>query len=523
MAQPPLDRSRPCVLEVESGRRFTWGDHEDVCNKLAGYLLSREPMDGKKLVVYGHNSHEWIVGRSTASLLGMYFVPMNWHLAPPEVAYICDNSEAAVMMVDAEFLPLLSQARSGSPEMFEHLRHTVVWGAPPGTALPSGAVRFEDVVARSSTSQLPPPSMVGRAMLYTGGTSGKPKAVLMPGSPPNNPSPPDIATFGPAGMNLVHQNVVHLVAAPLYHGAPNVWQAVAHGQRGTSVVMRKFDSARALDAIGRHGVMTTFMPPILVKRITDAPLRPGEDLSSLRAVTVAGAPCPMSIKEAALKRGIPLYEFYGSSEFGLNTVLRPEDMLRKPNSCGRVAPGLSVKVFDEKTHEECPPGKPGLLYVKREMAYYRAEQKTRDSRHPKDPAYGTVGDVAYIDSDGFVFICDRKIDMIISGGANIYPAEIESVLHLHPAVADVAVFGTPDPEYGERVHAAVELKEGHAASAEEIKRWLKGRIASFKAPREISFHSDFPRTPSGKLLKRQLRSRFWKGGALAHTVQQAKL
>lgn len=220
----------------------------------------------------------------------------------------------------------------------------------------------------------------------------------------------------------------------------------------------------------------------------------------------------MPVKEAALRIGLPLHEFYGSSELGLNTVLQPADMLRKPGSCGRIAPGCVMKIFDEEG-KECPRGTQGLLYVQTMLEYYNAEQKTRDAQLPSDPSMHTVGDIAYIDNEDFVYICDRKIDMIISGGVNIYPAEIEECLFGHPDVADVAVFVSPDPDYGEKVHAAVLLKDCRNATAADIQAFAREHIAAFKVPKDVSFHVDFPRTPSGKILKRQLRDVYWHGQA----------
>jgi len=217
-----------------------------------------------------------------------------------------------------------------------------------------------------------------------------------------------------------------------------------------------------------------------------------------------GAACPMPVKEAAVRVGLPLHEFYGSSELGMNTVLQTKDMLRKPGSCGRILPGCNLKIFSEEG-TECKRGEQGLLYVQTQLEYYNASQKSKDAQLKLDPSWCTVGDIAYVDDEDFVYICDRKIDMIISGGANIYPAEVEDCLFRHPSVADCAVFGTPDPEYGENVHAAVLLKDGHSASPADLQGFARKHIAGFKVPKAVTFHQDFPRTPSGKILKRELR------------------
>jgi len=274
----------------------------------------------------------------------------------------------------------------------------------------------------------------------------------------------------------------------------------------TLVLMSKFDAKEFVSLIPKYKVTNGVLPPILIKRICDLPAGyvTAYDLSSLTSVMSVGAACPMPVKEAALKIGLPLHEFYGSSELGLNTVLQPKDILRKPGSCGFIAPGVNMKIIGEDG-KECPRGTQGLLYVQTSLEYYNAELKTKEAMLASDPSFSTVGDVAYIDEDNFVFICDRKIDMIISGGANIYPAEVEDCLFGHPDIADAAVFGVPDPEYGERVHAALLLKPDRRPSIEDIQTFCRSHIAGFKVPREFSFPEDFPRTPSGKILKRQLR------------------
>jgi acyl-CoA synthetase (AMP-forming)/AMP-acid ligase II len=317
-------------------------------------------------------------------------------------------------------------------------------------------------------------------------------------------------------MDLAEPGHIHLVAGPLYHSAPIGFALYSQLFGATLIVVRKFDPERALALIARHRCTSTFMAPTLLKRIVDLPaeVRRRWDVSSMRVIVVAGAPCPTKVKEDVLRAfGPVLYEFYGSTELGINTVLRPEDVLRKPNSCGRAAPGVELAILDD-TGQPVTPGTPGALYVRRTAGvfdgYYKNPAATRETARGK---WLTVGDVAWMDADGFVYICDRQRDMIISGGVNIYPAEIEDVLHRHPAILDVAVFGVPDEEWGERVHAAVQLRPGRALSAEEITGFARTHLAGYKVPREVSFVEDFPRDAAGKLVKRLLREPYWKGRA----------
>jgi acyl-CoA synthetase (AMP-forming)/AMP-acid ligase II len=278
--------------------------------------------------------------------------------------------------------------------------------------------------------------------------------------------------------------------------------------------MPKFDAEQALALIARRRCTTTFMAPTLLKRIVDLPaeVRARCDVRSMRSLVIAGAPCPMRVKEQALAMfGPVLYEFYGSTELGVNTILRPADVLRKPGSCGRAAAGVELAILDDEGRP-VPAGTPGELHVRRYAGvfdeYYKNPAATAQTARGE---WMSVGDVAWMDAEGFVYICDRKRDMIISGGVNIYPAEIEDALHRHPAVEDVAVFGVPDPEWGERVHAAVQLRPGHEATTHELTEFCRAHLADYKTPREVSFHRDFPRDTAGKLVKRLLREPYWAG------------
>jgi fatty-acyl-CoA synthase/long-chain acyl-CoA synthetase len=350
----------------------------------------------------------------------------------------------------------------------------------------------------------------GASIIYTGGTTGRPKGALRRGM-----NPQDLMDTL-AAMDLLDPAHVHLVAGPMYHSAPGGFALYTHLIGGTVVIMPKFDPEQALAQIARHRCTSTFMAPTLLKRIVDLPpeVRGRYDVSSMRAIIMAAAPCPMSVKEGVMAHfGPALYEFYGSSELGVNTILRPEDVLRKPGSCGRAAPGKEIALLDDDGRP-VPVGAPGELYVRRCPGildeYYRDPEATDKMRRGE---WYTVGDVAYVDADGFYYICDRKRDMIISAGVNIYPAEIEDALHRHPDVLDAAVFGVPDDEWGERVHAALHVRPGATVTCEEIIAFCRRHIADYKVPREVSFHEVFPRDAAGKLLKRQLREPYWAGRA----------
>ena len=489
---------RPALIEGE--RTFTWQTFFRTRNRLAQSLAALGVGAGQHAVIYAHNSAENILATQALRALGAVAVPMNHRLTADEVVYILDHSDATAVLVGDAFLPMAEQIRGAAAPV----KHWITLGAERRP----WAQALQDLLARGSDAPPPAPTAVGGSMVYTAGTTGKPKGALR--------RVIDAAGLLPrlAALDCVDPAHVHLVAGPVYHSAPGGFALYAHLVGATVVIMRKFDAEDALRHIERHRCTTTFMAPTLLKRIVDLPadVRARYDVRSMRSIVVAAAPCPMRVKEQIIAMfGPVLYEFYGSTELGVNTVLRPDDVLRKPGSCGRAAPGVEVAVFDEEGRP-VPAGTPGELFVRRYSGvfdeYYKNPAATAQTSRGE---WMSVGDVAWIDAEGFVYICDRKRDMIISGGVNIYPAEIEDVLHRHPAIEDAAVFGVPDAEWGERVHAAVQLRAGMRAAERDIIDFCRTHLADYKAPREVSFHADFPRDTAGKLVKRLLREPYWAG------------
>ena len=489
---------------IEGDRVVTWADLRAARNRLGHALAGLGLRPGEHAVLYAHNSADVLLASAGVRAAGAIPVPMNHRLAADEVAYILDDSDAAVVMVDPGFLPVVEAVR----ERAARVRQWVLLG---GASRP-WARGFADVMAagRPEPLDLDLGETFGASMIYTAGTTGKPKGARRTAS--------DLAGTLERlrALDLVDPAHVHLVAGPLYHSAPGGFAAFAHLVGSPVVVMPRFDAEDALRHIERHRCTSTFMAPTLLKRIVDLPaaVRTRYDTSSMRVIVMAGAPCPTSVKEAVVAHfGPVLYEFYGSTELGVNTVLRPEDVLRKPGSCGRAAPGIELAILDDDGRPVAE-GQPGELHVKRYPGVFEEYYKDPDAtaRLRRGDWY-SVGDVAYMDADGFYYICDRKRDMIISGGVNIYPAEIEDALHRHPAVLDAAVFGVPDPEWGERVHAAVQLRPGAGVSAGDLAAFCRQHLAGYKVPREVTFHEQFPRDTAGKLVKRVLREPYWAGRA----------
>jgi long-chain acyl-CoA synthetase len=491
----------PALIEGE--RRLTWSEFRDRRDRLAAALAGLGLTRGEHVVIYSPNSLEYVLASAASRAAGVVPVPMNHRLSAEEVAYVLDDSDAALVFVADQFVPTVEKVREGA----RRVRHWVTlerqhrpWTTP-----------LADLLARESREPLAVDDggSIGGSMIYTAGTTGKPKGALRRRVDPAAVLPTLQA------LDLAREHV-HLAAGPLYHSAPGAFATYTHLFGGAVVVLPKFDPEAALAAIDRHRCTSTFMAPTLLKRIVELPaaVRARYDAGSMQVIVVAAAPCPMSVKEEALRQfGPALYEFYGSTELGVNTILRPEDVLRKPGSCGSAAPGLTLATLDDEGRP-LPPGQPGELFVRHHSGvfdeYYKKPEATRETRRGE---WLSVGDVAWMDEEGFVYICDRKRDMIISGGANIYPAEIEEVLHRHPAVSDVAVFGVPDDDWGERVHAAVELRPNARASAEELIAFARAHLAGYKAPREVSFHAALPRDSAGKLVKRVLREPHWAGRA----------
>jgi acyl-CoA synthetase (AMP-forming)/AMP-acid ligase II len=490
---------------VEGDRALTWGQYGERRARLANALLGLGVAPGERLAVWAPNSIEYLLAGAAAGAIGCVSVPVNHRLTAGEAGYVLGDSDAVAIFVGDDYLPTAEEVRAtgGAPGV----RHWILVGQERRP----DALHIDDLI--SSGDPTPPAvtlerSGLGGSMIYTAGTTGKPKGAL------RSDVDPSIALGWLRALDLAEPNDVHLVAGPLYHAAPGAFALLTQVMGGSCVIMRKFNAEEALRLIESRRCTTTFMAPILLKRILDLPKerRARYDVSSMRVVIVGGAPCPNAVKEETLDYfGPVLYEFYGSSELGINTILRPEDMLRKPGSCGRAAPGIELAILDDEGNP-VPTGQPGELHVRRYQGmfehYHKKPEATAEATRGE---WVSVGDVAYLDDEGFVYICDRKRDMIISGGVNIYPAEIEDALHRHPALADVAVFGVPDEEWGERVHAAVLLRPGQEAEPEEIKRFARQHLADYKVPREVSFHDDFPRDSAGKMVKRLLRDPYWAG------------
>ncbi len=482
----------------------TFGELNEQVNRLAHGLLAAGARPDERLVWCGPNSLEVLTTIHAARKCNLVAVPLSYRFAAEEMQYVIDNSDATIVVVDAEEAPMIASVRDHLPKV----RAVIVYGGdvPPG----SGFAHWDDVCAQQPVSEpaVPVSSEAGAAMIYTSGTTGKPKGALRTSTDRN------LVFTLLAELNLLHENSVHLTTGPLYHSGPLAFASLSHTVGAPIVVLRKFDAARWLELVKEHRVTNSFSAPTQLKRIVSLPddVLAHADLSSMVCLIANAAPVPYALKQEIFEKlgDWFLYEVYGSTELGVDTVMKPADQLRKPGSCGKPYGGIELRIVKEDG-TFATTGEPGELFIRTTLAmdgYHRTAEKLSELDNDE---WKSVGDVAYTDEDGFVYICDRKRDMIISGGVNIYPAEIEAVLYAHPQVLDAAVFGIPDDEWGERVHAIVQPKPGQTIDLDELRAFTEPRLARYKHPREYEIRDELPRTDSGKLLKRVLRDAYWQG------------
>ncbi len=485
--------------------RYTWTDWNGRINQLANALRGLGIGRGDKLAVMLHNCHQFLEVSSAAIKIGAVMVPLNYRLRGREIEYIVNNSDARAVISGDEFVPEIAS-------VIDQLTGVTHGGyiAVGGHAGDSRFTDYEALIAKQPTGEpadQPPPGM--NSMIYTSGTTGRPKGVFRPGG-----VDPSLLFAIVGGFGLQMGSEVHIVPAPLYHSAPTLGSVLTIVLGGTLVIMEKFDPEEFLALIDREKVTSSFVVPTIVKRVLALPdeVKRRYDVSSLHSLIVGAAPFPLETKRAAVEYfGNCIYEYYGSTDAGLNTILPPSEQTKRPASCGKVLDGNEIVILDDEG-KKLAPGEVGNIYITnslvKTMQYYKDPEKTKAAFRGD---YMTVGDMGYLDEEGFLYIVDRKTDMVISGGVNIYPAEIEEVIHEHPAVLDVAVIGVPNEEWGEELKAVVQLKPGVRASADDIIDFCRSRVADYKRPRTVDFVAEVPRNPSGKLLKREIRAPYWEG------------
>ena len=437
-----------------------------------------------------------------AQLSGLYYTAVNTHFVPDEASYVIDDSDAKAVFVDASMPELAAHIRSANAAVVAHLS---VGGPLPGWRSYEGALTAAGDV---------PPVSDGSEMLYSSGTTGRPKAVRRPLPADGNGS----WAQSVLEMALIHKygmssSSVYLSPAPLYHAAGVNYTMAANRVGAASILMRKFDAEAVLRLIEAHRVThAQFVPTMFVRMLKlPAAIRESYDVSSLRCVIHAAAPCPVDVKHRMMEWFGPIiHEYYGGTEGFAGTTIGPQDWLAHPGSVG--IPMAPVHVLGEDG-QELPVGESGELYFEGgpDFEYFKDPAKTASVYN--DRGWRSLGDMGYVDRDGFLYLTDRSTFMIVSGGVNIYPQEVENLLVMHPKLVDAAVFGVPNDEFGEEVKAVVQPADGVVPGPEleaELVEYCRANLAGYKCPRTVEFDT-LPRDPNGKLYKRRIRDRYWQG------------
>jgi long-chain acyl-CoA synthetase len=503
----------PLFLGISSGQRRR--DHAAIAARaarIAGGLQTLGVKQGDCVCILMRNDIAFLEVAYATMRLGAYAVPVNWHFKPEEINYILKDSGASVLVGHADMLHPLRDAMPARvtvlsvptpPEILAHYKID-----PHHLTMPAFATGLESWLEQQRSYDgpaLPQPAN----MIYTSGTTGNPKGVR------RNAPTPEQSVSSERTRTLIYglkPGVRALLPGPLYHAAPNSFGLRAGRLGGALVLMPRFDPEEFLRLVEVEKIDTVFMVPTMFIRLLKLPeqIRQKYDTSSLRHVIHAAAPCPADVKRAMIQWWGPvIHEYYGSTESGALTFAASGDALQKPGTVGKILDGVELRVLDDHG-EPLPQGEIGEIYSRAagnpDFTYHNKPEKRAEIERD---GFITSGDVGYIDRDGYVFIRDRKRDMVISGGVNIYPAEIEAALHAVPGVRDCAVFGIPDDEFGEAVMAVVEPQAGVTLDIASIRAQLKASLADYKVPKHLEVQADLPREDSGKIFKRRLRDPYW--------------
>jgi long-chain acyl-CoA synthetase len=491
------DRDAVAIIDP-AGRAHTVGALQDRCNAIAHGLRGLGLRHGDVVAMVMRNEADVYALMLATTQIGLYLVPINWHLAKPEVEHILSDSGAAVVVCTPDEVALIPD------------------GLPITRVCTAPAPGFLTLDALASGPITPPEDRrAGLVMNYTSGTTGRPKGVKRPLAP----WPPEPVVTGFASFLLLFGmspgEGVQIVGSPLYHTAVLYFSTSALHLGHRLVVMEKWTPEEMLRLIALHRVTSSHMVPTQFNRLLAVRNREQYDVSSLRHVVHSAAPCPVPIKRQLLEWwGDCVWEYYAATEGG-GTVASPSDWRAHPGTVGRAWQGAEIAIFDDAGNR-LGPGEVGTVWIKMQQGFEYHQDKAKTERAWRPDGYFTVGDAGFLDAEGWLFLSDRKADMIISGGVNIYPAEIETVLVTHPAALDVAVFGVPDDDWGEAVHAVIEARPGFlpadgdtSALTASVLEHCRAQLAKFKCPKTVEWVETLPRDPNGKLAKRKLRDPFW--------------
>jgi len=495
---------KPAVILAGTGRTITYRELDEGSLRLARMLFDAGLRRGDHVALLSDNDPTVFIAYWAAMRSGLYITAINWHLGAAEAAYIVDDCGARALLTAATLAELAADIADATPRVEIRLSF--------GGALP-GYEPLEAILAQASCAALPDQPR-GADMLYSSGTTGRPKGIK-PALPDYRiDEQPDPSAQALGDLFGFDRSTVYLSPAPLYHAAPLRFCAMVQARGGTVVLMDRFDATAALAAIEQYRITHSQWVPTMFVRMLKLPehLRTKYDLSSHRCAIHAAAPCPVEVKHAMIDWWGPiLAEYYSSTEGNGLTYIDSHRWLAKPGSVG--LPAIGILHICDDDGAELAAGETGTVFFERDLPgfeYHNDPVKTLAARHPRAANWSTLGDIGHVDADGYLFLTDRKAFMIISGGVNIYPQEIEDALALHPKVEDVAVVGVPDAEMGQSVHAFIQPAADAAPGPElaaELTGFLRARIAHFKVPRTVEFVAELPRTPTGKLAKGKLLQR----------------
>jgi long-chain acyl-CoA synthetase len=490
----------PAVI-TQFGNR-TFGELNQQANRLVRALRDAGIGDGDSIAVVIRNRPEFIEALTAANRSGIRFTPINFHLKAEEIGYIVDNCEAKAFIAEASLGAIPTEALRSAP----NVRLALAVGGEL-----EGFDSYDAVIDRYSAADIDDASL-GNLMLYTSGTTGRPKGVYRETREPAAPEwEGSLAGYRPG-------RDVNLCTGPAYHAAPLLINIITPLVSGVTVVMmERWDAEETLRLIHEHGVTHTHMVATMFHRLLQLPeeTRANYDTSSMRLIIHGAAPCPVHVKRSMIEWFGPIvWEYYAATEGGGGFIVGSEEWLKKPGTVGRPGPEFDNRILDDDGNE-VPTGTVGTIYMRApaqgRFQYFKDEKKTASSYRGE---HFTLGDMGYFDEDGYLFLTGRSAELIISGGVNIYPQEVDNELLKHPAVLDVCTIGAPNEEWGEEVKSVVQLRPGYEPSAEltaDLMAWTRERLANFKCPRSIDYSSDLPRLPSGKIQRRLVREPYWQG------------
>ncbi len=501
----------PALVMGSTGEVVTYRQLDERSNRLAQLFRARGLRPGDCIALFMENQVRFMEVTWATQRAGLYCTPINSHLTAPEVEYIVDDCAARILVSSRQLAGVLADMSPDATPRVEGRLVVDTADGVPAELTAAGWESYEDAVAAFPPEPIADECEGGFAF-YSSGTTGRPKGIVRP------------LTFSPMGegpnpltyfFQLCHfdPGCVYLSPAPLYHAAPISWSMEVQRVEGTVVLMERFDAQQALALIERYGVTCGQFVPTMFIRMLKLPddVRARYDLSSLRSVVHAAAPCPVDVKHQMMEWWGPIiYEYYSSTEGAGATFVTPDEWLAHPGTVGKPMADR-IHILDDDGNE-LPPGEAGTIWSEGALGFEYRNDPGKTAEAVNTLGYKTVGDIGYLDDEGYLYLTDRKAHMIIAGGVNIYPQETENVLVAHPKVLDVAVIGVPDDDLGEQVKAVVQPMEWSDAGPEleqELIEFCRSRLAHYKCPRSVDFDRELPRLDTGKLYKRALRDRYW--------------